>query len=148
MAFRYKLETLLRLQRSLEHQEENRLLICVARIAGLNAALQAWEDARRQRDAGVWQDFTQPNPACLLQFASLWEQTARAREKEIREQLRLAELARQEQWKVYRLARQKRETLESLREREATAYTAEYLRSMQRDLDEAHLLRLSYQNHR
>jgi flagellar export protein FliJ len=148
MAFRYRLETLLRLQRSLEHQEENRLLACVARIASLKADLHAWEEARLRRRASIWTDLQQGASGTLLQFAGLWDQAVRAREKELREQLSLAEQAREQQLKVYRVARQKRETLESLKEREESVYTSEQLRRIQQDLDETHLARSFYRNNR
>jgi flagellar export protein FliJ len=148
MPFRYRLEILLRLQRSLEHQEENRLLACVARIASLKTDLQSWEEARLRRQASVWTDLQQGAPGTLLQFAGLWDQAVRAREKEVREQLRLAEQAREQQLKVYRATRQKRETLESLKEREKSAYTFEQLRRIQQDLDETHLTRSFYRDNR
>jgi flagellar export protein FliJ len=142
MAFHYRLETLFRLRRSLEHQEENRLLVWAARIAGLKTDLEAWQNARQERHASLQADLEKGAPGTFVQIANLWEQGARAREKEIREQLRLAEVAQEQQLKVYRTARQKRETLESLKEDEENIYASEQLRRIQRDLDEAHLQRL------
>jgi flagellar export protein FliJ len=146
MAFRYRLETLLRLQRSVEHQEENRLLVCVARIASLNAALRSWEEEWSQRRASLWAELKQGAAATLVQFTAMWEQAVTAKEKEIRRQLAAAEQARQEQLKVYRAARQKREMLESLKEHGESAYMAEELRRAQRALDEAHLTRSFYRD--
>ncbi|HUN60812.1 MAG TPA: hypothetical protein VMU53_02430 [Candidatus Sulfotelmatobacter sp.] len=144
MSFRFRLQTLLRLQRSLEHQEENRLHACVARIAGLQTDLRAWEEARLQRRSKVWTDLQEGQPVAVLQCSSLWEARAHLHENELRHQLDLAEQARQEQLKLYRAARQKREILESLKERQETAYTSEFLRRVQQDLDEAHLMRSIY----
>jgi flagellar export protein FliJ len=146
MAFRYRLETLLRLQCSLEHQEENRLLMCVTRVARLTTDLQEWEQARLRKKETIWADLGQGNPGSVLQFAELWERAVRAREVEIRRQLQLAEKAREEQLKTYRLARQKRETLESLKEREESVYATEQLRRIQQDLDEMHLARAFYRD--
>lgn len=148
MPFRFRLETLLRLQRSLEHQEENRLHACVARIVGLQTDLHAWEEARLHRRANVWADLQEGHPGVFLQFSGLWEEQVRLREKDIRRQLRLAEQARQEQLKLYRAARQKREILESVKERQESAYASEFLRRAQQDLDEAHLMRSFYREDR
>jgi len=144
MSFRFRLQTLLRLQRSLEHQEENRLHACVARIARLQTDLRSWEESRLQRRANVWTDLQAGQPGAVLQWSGLWEERVRLHENELRRQLDLAEQARQEQLKLYRAARQKREILESLKERQETAYTSEFLRRVQQDLDEAHLMRSFY----
>lgn len=146
MAFRYRLEALLRLQRSVEHQEENRLLACAARVAGLNAELRAWEALRRARINTVWSDSAQGTPGIFLQFAAEWDDAACQREKEIHEKLKVAHAERQKQMQVYREARQKREILEGLKERQESAFTTEQLRRLQQGLDEAHLLQLFYEN--
>jgi len=144
MAFRYRLEALLRLQRSVEHQEENRLLACAARVAGLHAELRAWEALRLERKNAAWQDSAQGTPGILLQFAAEWDDAADRREKEIHERLKAAQAAQKKQMQVYREARQKREILEGLKERQESAYTTEELRRLQEGLDEAHLLQLFY----
>jgi flagellar export protein FliJ len=145
MAFRYRLETLLRLQRSLEHQEENRLLVCVARVVSLSTELRNWEEERLRRRASLWTELEQGAPVTVVQFAGVWEQVARAKEKEIRRQLQAAEQARQQQLKLYRAARQKREILESLKERGQSIYVTGELRRTQQALDEAHLMRSFHQ---
>jgi flagellar export protein FliJ len=148
MAFRYKLEALLRLQRSIEHQEENRLLACVARIVSLKDDLQVWNEARLHRRRNALGDLEKGSPGIFLRFAEEWDQAARARVKEILQQLKVAEEARLQQLKIYRAARQKREVLESLRERQQSAYTVEQLRRIQQGLDETHLIRSFYWGNR
>jgi flagellar export protein FliJ len=144
LAFRYRLEILLRLQRSVEHQEENRLMACAARVASLKNELQDWEEARLARRASVWADLEKGAPGTVLQFAALWDRAVSLHEKEILEKLHAAEKAREEQLTVYRAARRKREVLESLRQREETTHNSELLRRIQRDLDEAHLAQTAY----
>jgi flagellar export protein FliJ len=148
MPFRYKLETLLRLQRSLEHQEENRLLACVARIVTLKADLQAWEEARLQTRRNAQGDLQTGAPGALLQFAAEWDETVRERQNDIVGQLQAAEQLRGEQLKKYREARRKREVFEGLKERQESLYTTEHLRRIQHGLDEAHLLRSFYREDR
>ena len=141
MAFQYRLESLLRLQRSIEHQEENRLLACSARVAGLRADLQVWEELRLRRRENVCGDLSQGTSGIFLQFAADWDQSVRQLEKEIRRQLEAAVNAQREQMQSYRKARQKREVLESLKQQGETAYTTELLRRIQQGLDETHLIR-------
>ena len=146
MAFHYKLETLLRLQRSLEHQEENRLLACVASITSLKNDICSWENARKCRRESIWRDLEQGAPGAVLQVSKLWEEAAHSEEKRLRQRLQLAEQAREKQLRMYRAARQKRETLESLKENGENAYVVDVLRRMQQDLDEAYLLRSFYRH--
>lgn len=144
MAFRYRLEILLRLQRSVEHQEENRLLACAARIAGLKNELRDWEDARLARRNRVWADLEKGAPGTFLQFAMLWDRAVSLHEKDIQEKLQAAEKTREDQLNVYRAARRKGEVLESLRQREETTHNFELLRRIQRELDDAHLTQTAY----
>ena len=145
MPYRFKLESLLRLQRSIERQEENRLLACTAEIVRLNALLNDWKQARFQKKENLWSELGHGSPAAFLHISSMWEQAVCLREKQILEQLRLAEQARQHQMEVYRGSRRKRETLESLRQHDLTQYTIRQLHRIQQELDETHLMRSFYQ---
>lgn len=141
MAFHYRLETLLRLQRSVEHQEENRLLACVAQVASLRAELRVWEQWRWERKRAAWNEHEEGAPGILLRIAAETEEALRRREKQIAEQLKSAEAKRDKQMQACRQARQKRETLDGLKEQQESAYNTEQLREIQKSLDEAHLLR-------
>jgi flagellar export protein FliJ len=142
MAFLYRLETLLRLQRSIERQEENRLLARAARVSHLRTELQAWNSLRAQKKRSALSEQGENVRGIFLQFAAEWDDAARRREKEIQEQLNAAEAARQKQTKVHQEARQRREILEGLKDRQENAYALEELRRIQKDLDEAHIFRL------
>lgn len=140
MPFKYRLEVLLRLQRSLEHQEENRLLACVARVAQLKAQFQFWENARFARKRRLVEELEAGAKGIFLQLAAEWDAGARRRQVEIRKQMEAAEELRLQQMQVYRKARQKREVLDDLRERQQTVYHQEELRQLQRTLDETFLI--------
>ena len=146
MAFRYRLETLLRLQRSVEHQEENRLLVCVARVTKLQTEWHAWQEMRWQQKRAALADHVDGAPGILLRITAELEDAGRRREKALEDELKAAETASQKQLRIYRQARQKREILESLKERQESEYTIEQLRQMQKNLDEAHLLRTFSRN--
>lgn len=141
MSFTYRLEVLLRLQRSLEHQEENRLLACVARIARLNTELQSWEAARFARKRRIMEELQAGATGAVLQTAADWDLAARRKQADIRKQMEAAEQMRLQQMLVYREARQKREVLDGLRERQQMAYNLEEVRRSQQTLDEMYLVR-------
>jgi len=141
MPFAYRLEVLLRLQRSLEHQEENRLLACVARIARLNTELQTWEAARFARKRRIMEELQAGATGSVLQTAADWDLAASRKQADIRKQMEAAEQMRLQQMLVYREARQKREVLDGLRERQQTAYNLEEVRRLQQTLDEMYLVR-------
>lgn len=140
MPFTYRLEALLGLQRSLEHQEENRLLACVARVAQLKAQLKFWEQARFARKQHAMEELQEGTRGIVLQLAAEWDAGARRVQAEIRKQVEAAEQLRLQQLQVYRKARQKREVLADLRERQETSYDQEQLRQLQRVLDESFLI--------
>lgn len=140
MPFEYRLEALLRLQRSLEHQEENRLLACVARVAQLKAQFHFWEQARFARKQRAIEDLQEGTRGIVLQLAAEWDAGARRRQAEIRKQIEAAEQLRLQQLQVYWKARQKREVLDDLRQRQRTVHDQEELRQLQRTLDETFLI--------
>ena len=141
MPFAYRLEVLLRLQRSLEHQEEKRLLACAARVVRLKVELQSWESARLARKRRIMEDLERGASGIALQIAADWDLAAHRKQTEIRKQIVAAEQSRLEQLRVYRKARQRREVLDSLRERQQTEYNQEEIRRLQQMLDEMYLVR-------
>ncbi len=141
MPFAYRLEVLLRLQHSLERQEENRLLACVVRVARLKAELQSWEAARFARKRRIMEELETGATGVVLQIAADWDFAARRKQSDVRKQIEAAEQLRLQQMRVYREARQKREVLDGLREQQQTVYNQEELRKMQQTLDEMYLVR-------
>jgi len=140
MAFQYRLESLLRLQRGLEHQEENRLLARVAAITALRTRLREWEQARLNRKAAICAGGEVSVSAAVLHLAMEWDRAAAEQQSALSKQLAAAERARLQQLQVYREARQKREVLESLREQQQSEYLVDELRQIQQNLDEAFLI--------
>jgi flagellar export protein FliJ len=140
MPFKYRLEVLLRLQRSVEHQEENQLLACVARVAQLKARLQQWEQARFARKQRTVEELQEGAKGIVLQLAAEWDAGARRKQAELRKQIEAAEQLRLQQMQIYRKARQKREVLDDLRQRQQTTYDQKELRQLQRTLDETFLI--------
>jgi len=144
MAFQYRLESILRLQRSIEKQEENRLLALAARVAALQNEINDWERERRERKLLAAQELQSGSTGAALSLTAQWDVSAQRRQKEIGQLLVKAEQARQAQVVKVQQERQKREVLEGLKERLETAYDQETLRRIQQVMDDMHLTRAFY----
>lgn len=141
MAFRYSLQSILRLRVSLEKQAEQNLFAAAALAAKLRNELEraastlAQERERRQENlhGGV--------AASELHFALLAEAALQQRLAALRERLQEAEKNRARLLALYQAARQKRETLEALRQRAENAYKLGVARREQQQIDELFLRR-------
>jgi flagellar export protein FliJ len=146
MPFRYRLQSVLRLRRSLEHQEEQNLFAAAAAAAKLRANLEQLERNHLKRKNKTFQEMTIGSSGAVLQF----EAACDAGFEEARQSL-LLQLADAEQKKAQRLqdylfARQKRETFEGLRNRQEEAYVLDASRHEQQSTEEAFLL-LQFSQH-
>jgi flagellar export protein FliJ len=142
VAFRYPFQSLLRLRESLERQEERRLLATAAVVAKLKAEIEQvqWNALEARRNA--LQDLAEGGPGAVLQFAVACETAAQRTRKRLEVQLEEAERKRLAQLKNYQAARQKRQILEGLRDRQEAAYQLELSRRAQQTADEAFLIRV------
>ena len=142
MAFRFSLAAVLNLRQNIERQEYlnlERIQQEIAKVQNqLTEAAQQKSDLQQSRDSQLVESM----PSVLLQ--SLYEQVF-AIEKHM-ESLKalLVELAakKDQQMKVYTQARQKREVLESLREKQHGAYVLEENKRQQTLMDDLFLARL------
>ena len=144
MAFRYRLESVLRLQRSLEKQEENRLLACVAKVATLRNELQSWEEERRNRKRLSAEELQAGSTGAALSLTASWDAQVVRKQCEIVRHMIQAEEARKAQVARVQEERRKREVLESLKDRLATTYDQEELRRIQQVMDDMFLTRAFY----
>jgi len=144
MAFHYRLEAVLRLQRSIENQEEHRLLACVVRVTALRNQIAEWERERSNRQRMAAAEMQAGTTGVALSVLADWDRGAKRRQAEILPQFEQAEHARRAQVARLQQARQKREVLESLKERLETAYDLEELRRVQQVLDDMFLTRAFY----
>jgi flagellar export protein FliJ len=128
MAFRYPLQSVLRLRQSLEQQEEQRLFAIAATVARLRTQIEQLEQSRLDERRTASQEMLDGTSGAIVQFAAVCDSAFSEAQKRLREQLAEAERSRLEQLNTYRVARQKREILESLRERQEADH----------DRDEAH----------
>jgi flagellar export protein FliJ len=144
MAFHYRLESLLRLQRSIEKQQENLLMACAARVSALKNDMANWEAERQQRKRLEAEELKAGSTGAALGLAAEWDVAARRKQKEVALQLVNAEAARNEQVAKMRAERQKREVLEGLKEKLESSYDLEQRRKIQQVMDDMYLTRAFY----
>jgi flagellar export protein FliJ len=141
MAFRYTLQSVLRLRQSLERQEEQRLFAIAAVVARLRAELEEFERMRVESRRRELLQMREGAPGATLRFAAECDAAAIDVCRKLQAQLAEAERQRLEQVRVYQSARQKREILEGLRERQKAVYDREAAHQEQGRSDEAFLIR-------
>jgi len=141
VAFEFSLNALLRLRQSLEKAELQRLQGTVARCIRvrlrIGSVTQEIKDLRNTMQESAARGVT----GAELHFQGL---EVAAREKqlgELRKALNEVEQLRQKQLASYRKARQRREIISNLRQRELEAYQLEQARRQQQQADELFLMR-------
>jgi len=142
MAFRYSLQSVLRLRYSLERQEEQRLFGAAAVVARLRGDIEHHENNHFDQKRCAFQEIISGSSGAALHFIAVCDATYEQRRQALLLQLEQAEKKRMEQLELYKLARQTRETFEGLRDRQEDAYQMDFARHQQQSTDEAYLLRL------
>ncbi len=141
MAFRFKLDAVLRFREGVEHTEEAALYRIVREIADAEAELQQIEinqdRLREQRE----QELTLKLPAVhLLEIAEREMELKNAAEV-LRLRLQQLETQRAKQLAIYQSAHQDREILSELRDQQRKAHELEQRRQEQKTLDDLFLAR-------
>lgn len=146
MAFRYRLETILRLRQGLERLEERKLLAVAAEMASVRNAIDEVDRnqaaARRETQERMARGVT----GAEVEFAAACEAASSRRRAQFERQLRNARSRHAQQLEKYRAARQQGEILEGLRERQQQAHQSAANRREQQIADEAFLLRGFWQD--
>jgi flagellar export protein FliJ len=139
--FHYPFQSVLRLRQSLERQEEQRLFAIAATVARLRAEIEEWEHSRMELKRIASQEVTAGSAGALMQFATLRDASAAEAQLKLQSELVDAEQQRLQQLRVYQEARQKREILEGLRDRQEETYDREAARREQEQADDSFLIR-------
>jgi flagellar export protein FliJ len=147
MAFRYPLQSVLRLRQSIEHQEEQRLFAVAAVVVRLRAEIEDFERGRLNARQTAVQEMMSGCPGAAVQFAAACDAAAAGTQRKLQVQLQEAEHRRLEQLGAYQSARQKREIFEGLRERWEAVYEREVAHRQQERADEAFLIRYIGDSH-
>ena len=146
MAFRFTLAAVLKLRESLEKQEYSKLLKIRKEIADIEGAIQAnWDHellAEEKRKAELGRGM----PASHLQDSYEKAHALQQQREILKVTLKETEKKREEQLKRYRAARQGREMLEKLRDRQYAEYLQEKNKQEQALVDDLFLARLKRHN--
>lgn len=141
MAFRFKLDAVLRFRESLEHAEEAALYRIVREIAEAEAGLQQITARQDQLREHREQDLARPLPAVhLLEIAERELELENAADA-LRVRLQQLETQRVKQLAIYQVAHQDRQVLSELREQQRQGHELEQRRQEQKTLDDLFLAR-------
>ena len=139
MAFRFTLDAVLRFRESVEHSEEAALLLIVRQIIEAEQELQQVDAEqvriREQRE----KDLALKLPAAHLMEITERELELKGAADELRVRLQQLETQRLTQLGVYQIARQDRQVLSEIRERQRHAYQLQQKRQEQKTLDDLYL---------
>ena len=146
MAFRFTLAAVLKLRESLEKQEYARLLQIRKEIIDLESAIQASWDRELQAEENRKAELNRGMFASHLQDFYEKARSLQYQRDILKVTLKETEKKREEQLKRYRAARQGREMLEKLREKQYSEYLHEKNKQEQAQVDDLFLARLKRQN--
>ena len=141
MAFHFPLETLLRLRHSLERKERMALEDLARRIAAVRLEIVALQKERRAALALQSSGLVSGLNASEMHFTQACEAVLEARHRRLTDQLLELEKQYRRQQALFLEARQKREILENLRDRQETDYRREWDRREQQGVDDLFLMR-------
>lgn len=144
MAFHSSLDVLLRVRRGLERQQELLLKDANGRVATLQ---HEFDGIKSEITANAQSELLQLQ-SCLrgaeLHFDLLCRSGLRIKCRSVEMELSKAQALRESRARSFRLARQQREILETLRQQQLQAYLQQTARQDQRRLDDLFLLRRAY----
>jgi flagellar export protein FliJ len=141
MAFRFSLQSVLRIRETLERVELQKLQALIAQANAARAEIEALARDRENSWRALQQAAVGGVSGVELQVETQREQARAVRRQELARKLTAAEQAERQQLARYRQARQQREILSTLRENQLAAYNLEESRRQQQVLDELFLLR-------
>lgn len=141
MAFQFSLQPVLRLRASYERVERLKLLQIAAAIVQVQNEIAAsvQESEKARQNLSQW--LASGSSGVEIQFETVCESARLNYRHTLVARLAGLRGKHEAQKVVYRMARQKREILENLRERQFHEYQIEQARCEQRTLDELFLLR-------
>jgi flagellar export protein FliJ len=142
MAFRFSLQALLHLRKSIEHQQELKLRAANQRLSRVRHLLEQLEQQRLEQRLAQSRQLTDGTTAAELRFQLQCEGQLQRHRREVEQQLAILEKARNQQREILQNARRARETLEALRDQQLGVHEKEARRREQRNLDDLFLMRL------
>lgn len=144
MAFQFSLAALLRFRQSLEQRQETLLRQANQQVAGLRHTIEALERAARDVSARDAQELASGLRASELHFSQLRRGIVQQHLARLKNELAAAQEIQSQRRLAFQKARQEREAVDTLRERQLQSFHEQELRREQRQLDDLFLLRRSF----
>jgi flagellar export protein FliJ len=144
MAFHFSLDSVLRLRRSLERQQELSLREANQQVTALQLRIDSVNAQLLERTTQGNLQLASQSSGAELQFMQLCRSTLLAQRSNLGKRLATAQAVRDSYVASFRQARQQREVLETLRQTQAQVYRQHEARQNQRRLDDLLLLRRAY----
>lgn len=144
MAFRFPLEALLRLRRSLEQQQKQRLAKAVFEVNRLSGDIAELDAEFCETQTRIRAELQNLNLGPALYLGAYSEMNYRNARKAWSVLLQRAEKKCAEEMRLYKELRQEREVLDSLRARRKWAYKRQLQRREQQESDDLFLLRATF----
>jgi len=141
MPFHFPLRALLRLRESVEKAELQRLQMIAAQAVQLRAEIESLEGEIQAKRRELLEQEAAGISGAELHMAALSESIREQRRTEMLTKLREIERARKKQQVRYTEARQQREILSNLRQRQFSVYLREQAQREQQRVDELFLIR-------
>jgi DNA mismatch repair ATPase MutS len=145
MAYRFSLDALLRLQRSLEVQQEQRLLAISGLVAKLENQIEILESSCRAGKRAAIRALQEIGNIADLHFAINVEQLVARKRDELLDELKRAREEKKEQTERYHEIHRRTETLASLDAEQRDEYKTTLSRRDQQLSDEVFLMRKGFE---
>ena len=144
MAFHFPLQAVYHFRKSLEHQQELRLLAANQQVAKVHHLLEQTEAGIQELQVRHTRELGNGMTAAEMRFMFEASSVLAARRKDLERELTRLKNLRDQQQRVFQQARREREIFESLRDQQFRLYVRNQSRREQRQLDDSFLLRQFY----
>jgi len=144
MPFHFSLQAVFHFRQSVEHQEEMLLRAANQRAARVRHLLDQLEAVIRTEEILLSERLVAGTTSAELRFALSRAAALEEHHQVLEHELARVQELRDQRQKVFRQARQQREALESLRDRQLGEYERAASRREQRQVDDLFLLRQTY----
>jgi len=144
MAFRFPLQAVLHFRQSLERQQETLLRAANQRVGRVRHLLEQLDQCQRQTEVLSAEELTGGTTAAELHLSVAKQNALRDQHTALERELARLENLRDQQQRSFHHARQQREMIQSLRDRQFQEYARQESRQEQRRLDDLFLLRQSH----
>jgi flagellar export protein FliJ len=142
MPFRFALQSVLHLRQSLEHQQELRLRAANQQVSRVQHLIEQMEARRGEMHAARARELGVGLTSAELRFELQGEEELVKHRRELETQLVRVQQVRDQQRTAFQQARQARETLEAVHDRQLHLYRQNTGRREQRMLDDLFLMRI------